>query len=400
MTDMHLSVDLSRGTRRFQRFVTLGGSKPSGQPPQPRGVFDPSLLRAAIPHAFRKLDPRLLIRNPVMFVVEITAVLVTLIAIGSATGLARPRAASVSRSRSPPGSGSRSSSRPTPRPWPRHAGVPRPPPCVGPDRRRRPPPPTRRHARGRRLVRAAQGRRHRRQRAGGHPRRRRRHRGRGLRQRVGHHRGVGTRAQGARDRHPQLRDRRHHPGQRPARGVGHGRSRRDLPGPHDRARRGRQATADAQRDRPGHPPGGPDHRLPDGHRHAAALRPLRRCRGQHGGPHGPPRLPHPDDHRRPALGHRHRRHGPRGALQRAGHERSRRRGLRRRRRHPPRQDGHHHLRQPPGRLDHAGARCQRDRGPDSGPGGLDPGRDARGSLDRRLRPRPAGRARRARRQRR
>ncbi len=30
-----------------------------------------------IPHAFRKLDPRLLIKNPVMFVVEITAVLVT-----------------------------------------------------------------------------------------------------------------------------------------------------------------------------------------------------------------------------------------------------------------------------------------------------------------------------------
>ncbi len=87
MTTIDRSVDLSRGTRRFQRFVTLGGSKPSGEPPRPRGVFDPSLLRAAIPHAFRKLDPRLLVRNPVMFVVEITAVLVTLIAIASATGL-------------------------------------------------------------------------------------------------------------------------------------------------------------------------------------------------------------------------------------------------------------------------------------------------------------------------
>ena len=87
MTTPHLSVDLSRGTRRFQRFVTLGGSKPSGEPPRPRGVFDPGLLRAAIPHAFRKLDPRLLIRNPVMFVVEITAVLVTLITIAGVTGL-------------------------------------------------------------------------------------------------------------------------------------------------------------------------------------------------------------------------------------------------------------------------------------------------------------------------
>jgi K+-transporting ATPase ATPase B chain len=81
------SVDLGRGTRRFQRFVTLGGAKPSGEAPRPRGVFDPNLLRAAVPHALRKLDPRLLIKNPVMFVVEITAVLVTIIAIGNVTGL-------------------------------------------------------------------------------------------------------------------------------------------------------------------------------------------------------------------------------------------------------------------------------------------------------------------------
>jgi potassium-transporting ATPase ATP-binding subunit len=82
------SVDLGRGTRRFQRFVTLGGTKPSGdQPPRPKGVLDPELLRAAIPNAFRKLDPRLLIKNPVMFVVEITAVLVTIVALGNATGI-------------------------------------------------------------------------------------------------------------------------------------------------------------------------------------------------------------------------------------------------------------------------------------------------------------------------
>ena len=78
-----MSVDLGRGTRRFQRFVTLGGAKPSGEPPRPRGILDPDLLRSAIPHAFRKLDPRLLIKNPVMFVVEITAVLVTLIALAN-----------------------------------------------------------------------------------------------------------------------------------------------------------------------------------------------------------------------------------------------------------------------------------------------------------------------------
>ena len=81
------SVDLGRGTRRFQRFVTLRGAKPSGgEPPKPRGIMDPQLLRDALPHAFRKLDPRLLIRNPVMFVVEITAVLVTIIWIANITG--------------------------------------------------------------------------------------------------------------------------------------------------------------------------------------------------------------------------------------------------------------------------------------------------------------------------
>ncbi len=84
-----MSVDLGRGTRRFQRYVTLGGSKPGAEPPRPRGVLDPKLLRAAIPQAFRKLDPRLLIKNPVMFVVEITAMLVTLIALAEATGVQR-----------------------------------------------------------------------------------------------------------------------------------------------------------------------------------------------------------------------------------------------------------------------------------------------------------------------
>jgi len=82
-----MSANLERGTRRFQRWVTLGGAKPSGEPPRPRGVLDPDLLRAAIPHAFRKLDPRHLIKNPVIFVVELTAVLVTIVALGNATGL-------------------------------------------------------------------------------------------------------------------------------------------------------------------------------------------------------------------------------------------------------------------------------------------------------------------------
>jgi potassium-transporting ATPase ATP-binding subunit len=40
---------------------------------------DPAILVPAIGDAFKKLDPRLMIRNPVMFVVEIVATLVTVL---------------------------------------------------------------------------------------------------------------------------------------------------------------------------------------------------------------------------------------------------------------------------------------------------------------------------------
>src|SRR5438876_7118709 len=42
-------------------------------------IFDPSLLRPAIVESFRKLDPRTLMRNPVMFVVEIVSAATTVI---------------------------------------------------------------------------------------------------------------------------------------------------------------------------------------------------------------------------------------------------------------------------------------------------------------------------------
>ncbi|HEY5113298.1 MAG TPA: hypothetical protein VIJ45_04235, partial [Coriobacteriia bacterium] len=86
----HQSIDLSRGTRRFQRFGRGAAAPSGGAPggaPGPRGILDPELLRAALPESLRKLHPKHLIRNPVMFVVEITAALVTLIALGNATGL-------------------------------------------------------------------------------------------------------------------------------------------------------------------------------------------------------------------------------------------------------------------------------------------------------------------------
>jgi potassium-transporting ATPase ATP-binding subunit len=34
-------------------------------------IWDPKIIRAAIPASFKKLDPRVQVKNPVMFVVEI-----------------------------------------------------------------------------------------------------------------------------------------------------------------------------------------------------------------------------------------------------------------------------------------------------------------------------------------
>src|SRR5215469_1880732 len=45
------------------------------------GLLDPKMLWKSLPDAFRKLDPRVMIRNPVMFVVEIGSVLTTYSAI-------------------------------------------------------------------------------------------------------------------------------------------------------------------------------------------------------------------------------------------------------------------------------------------------------------------------------
>jgi potassium-transporting ATPase ATP-binding subunit len=39
------------------------------------GLLDPKILWQALPDAFKKLDPRVQIKNPVMFVVEIGAAL-------------------------------------------------------------------------------------------------------------------------------------------------------------------------------------------------------------------------------------------------------------------------------------------------------------------------------------
>jgi hypothetical protein len=72
-------VDTRRGSRRMQRAEREAQAGKAGAPRTPRGLFDPDLLRSALLPAVRKLDPRELFKNPVMFVVEVTATLVTLV---------------------------------------------------------------------------------------------------------------------------------------------------------------------------------------------------------------------------------------------------------------------------------------------------------------------------------
>ncbi|SEE42640.1 potassium-transporting ATPase subunit KdpB [Jiangella alba] len=62
--------------------VTTVQAPPAGSAPRVgAGLFDPRQLVASLPDAFRKLDPRLMIKSPVMFVVEIGAVFTTVLAI-------------------------------------------------------------------------------------------------------------------------------------------------------------------------------------------------------------------------------------------------------------------------------------------------------------------------------
>ncbi len=169
-----------------------------------------------------------------------------------------------------------------------------------------------------RRRRARRGRRH-------HPVGRRGDRRRRFGQRGGDHRRIRSgdprirrRPFGGDRRHAgsvRLDPRAHHRGLRP-----------DLPRPHDLAGRRRGAPEDAQRDRAQHPARRHDADLRAGDGDDPELRHL--CRRLHSGdrPRRPVRDLDPDDDRRAAFGHRHRRHGSPGAVQRAGHVRPRRRG--------------------------------------------------------------------------
>ncbi|MFI0263465.1 potassium-transporting ATPase subunit KdpB [Streptomyces sp. NPDC017056] len=59
------------------------GHKPDGDGRVGGGLFDPAQLVRSLPDAVRKLDPRVMVKSPVMFVVEVGSVLTTCFAVAS-----------------------------------------------------------------------------------------------------------------------------------------------------------------------------------------------------------------------------------------------------------------------------------------------------------------------------
>ena len=321
-------------------------------------LLDPKIVVPAIGQAFVKLDPRTLIKNPVMFVLEMV------------TALDHGHSGSRSRYR-------RRAYRlrvPDHRVAVVHRAVRQ---FRGGDRRGP------RQGAGRGLAahahrnqgqaaerlrpqklqadpeHHAQGRRHRPGRSRrSDPVRRRDHRRRRLGQRSGDHRRIGA-GHPRVGRRPFRRHRRHAGAVRLDPRAHHRGAGLDLPRSHDQAGGRRRAAEDAERDRAQHPARRPDDHLRVRDGDDPELRRLCRRFDLRGDPGRAVRDADPDHHRRAFVGDRHRRHGPSRALQRAGHVGPRGRGGGRRRHAAARQDRHHHARQPAGDRVQAGARRDR-----------------------------------------
>ncbi|HET6375328.1 MAG TPA: potassium-transporting ATPase subunit KdpB, partial [Methylocella sp.] len=65
--------------------------KGRANPRRVQAILDPAIIGPAIKDSFRKLDPRLMIRNPVMFAVEIVTVLTTVLYLRDAVGAAEAK---------------------------------------------------------------------------------------------------------------------------------------------------------------------------------------------------------------------------------------------------------------------------------------------------------------------
>ena len=126
----HLLPGPGAGTARGRNHPMTTQTVAPEAPHAPRvgaGLLDPRMLVTQLPAACAKLDPRTMMRNPVMFVVEVGAALSTVLAIVAPLGLRLADRRS--------GCGPRSSSPTWPRPWPRAGARPRPRRCAAAARR-------------------------------------------------------------------------------------------------------------------------------------------------------------------------------------------------------------------------------------------------------------------------
>jgi potassium-transporting ATPase ATP-binding subunit len=89
-------IDTMRGGRRLAREARKAGTG-SAPGPSNKGIFNPQMLRGALGPAVRKMNPLQLAKNPVMFVVEVTAALVTVIFLGDLLGISQGAAREVGR---------------------------------------------------------------------------------------------------------------------------------------------------------------------------------------------------------------------------------------------------------------------------------------------------------------
>ena len=93
-----------------------------------KSLWTGGIIGGALRDSFIKLNPRTLMKNPVMFVVEIGSVITTFDLVRDRMLASQPDSDSSCRSRC--GSGSRCSSRISPKPWPKAAAKRRPTRCA------------------------------------------------------------------------------------------------------------------------------------------------------------------------------------------------------------------------------------------------------------------------------
>ena len=288
-----------------------------------KSLWDAKIIRRALVDAVVKLDPRTMMKNPVMFVVEVGSVVTTMLlfrekqsfafnlqitlwlwftvlfanfAEAMAEGRGKAQADTLRKARSETEAKRLLANGTT-------ETVPSSQAAFGRCRDGR---------RGRNC--SGRWRSHRRRRLGG---------------RVRDHRRIRARDSRSR-RRPLGGYRRHARAFRPDQSPHHFESRRNFPRPNDRFGRGRRAPEDSQRNRAQHSAGGPDHHFPAGRGYAAAFRDLLGIAADGICARLAAGLPDSDHHRRLAFRDRHCRHGSPGAAQRARHVRARRRSCRRR----------------------------------------------------------------------